>query len=222
MVAEIVVTTNSSPRTMDPDELGALAVSVFGSDRVSVEPVLAQAIEQARELAEEEGDLRGRGRRHRLGRHGAGRRGGCSAWNRHDRARPGRPADPDRQKGLRGVYAACSCWRHRGRARAARAAQVRDGRDTAGRHADRRVGGRHGARVRGAAPPLGPARRVGAAGRHHRLRAAGSRAGARGPDLRSGLGRDPAHGARRPAPATSAAELPARRPPARSSRRSES
>ena len=54
-VAEIVVTTNSSSRTMDPDELGALAVSVFGSDRVSVEPVLAQAIEQARELAEEEG-----------------------------------------------------------------------------------------------------------------------------------------------------------------------
>jgi dihydrofolate synthase / folylpolyglutamate synthase len=55
VVAEIVVTTNSSSRTMDPDELGALAVSVFGSDRVSVEPVLAQAIEQARELAEEEG-----------------------------------------------------------------------------------------------------------------------------------------------------------------------
>ena len=55
VVAEIVVTANSSPRTMDPDELGALAVSVFGSDRVSVEPVLAQAIEQARELAEEEG-----------------------------------------------------------------------------------------------------------------------------------------------------------------------
>jgi dihydrofolate synthase / folylpolyglutamate synthase len=55
VVAEIVVTANSSPRTMDPDELGALAVSVFGSGRVSVEPVLAQAIEQARELAEEEG-----------------------------------------------------------------------------------------------------------------------------------------------------------------------
>ncbi len=55
VVAEIVVTANSSPRTMDPDELGALAVSVFGSGRVSVEPVLAEAIEQARELAEEEG-----------------------------------------------------------------------------------------------------------------------------------------------------------------------
>ena len=55
VVAEIVVTANSSLRTMDPDELGALAVSVFGSGRVNVEPVLAQAIEQARELAEEEG-----------------------------------------------------------------------------------------------------------------------------------------------------------------------
>jgi dihydrofolate synthase / folylpolyglutamate synthase len=55
VVAEVVVTTNSSPRAMDPDELGALAVEVFGSERVSVEPVLAQAVEQARELAEEEG-----------------------------------------------------------------------------------------------------------------------------------------------------------------------
>jgi dihydrofolate synthase / folylpolyglutamate synthase len=55
VVAEIVVTSNSSPRAMDPDELGALAVEVFGSERVSVEPVLGQAIEQARELAEEEG-----------------------------------------------------------------------------------------------------------------------------------------------------------------------
>lgn len=55
VVAEVVVTANSSPRSMDPDELGALAVAVFGSARVSVEPVLGQAIEQARELAEEEG-----------------------------------------------------------------------------------------------------------------------------------------------------------------------
>ena len=55
VVAEVVVTTNSSPRAMDPDELGALAVAVFGSERVSVEPELGQAIEQARELAEEEG-----------------------------------------------------------------------------------------------------------------------------------------------------------------------
>jgi dihydrofolate synthase/folylpolyglutamate synthase len=55
VVAEIVVTTNSSPRAMDPDELGALAVAVFGSERVIVEPVLGEAIAQATELAEEEG-----------------------------------------------------------------------------------------------------------------------------------------------------------------------
>ena len=55
VLAEVVITTNSSARAMDPDELGALAVEVFGSERVSVEPVLAQAVEQARELAEEEG-----------------------------------------------------------------------------------------------------------------------------------------------------------------------
>jgi dihydrofolate synthase / folylpolyglutamate synthase len=55
VVAEVVVTANSSSRAMDPDELGALAVAVFGSERVSVEPDLGAAVEQARELAEEEG-----------------------------------------------------------------------------------------------------------------------------------------------------------------------
>jgi dihydrofolate synthase / folylpolyglutamate synthase len=55
VVAEVVISTNSSPRALDPDELGAIAADVFGSARVSVEPVLAEAIEQARELAEEEG-----------------------------------------------------------------------------------------------------------------------------------------------------------------------
>jgi dihydrofolate synthase/folylpolyglutamate synthase len=40
---------------MDPDELGALATQVFGADRVSVEPSLAVAVEQAGELAEEGG-----------------------------------------------------------------------------------------------------------------------------------------------------------------------
>jgi dihydrofolate synthase/folylpolyglutamate synthase len=41
---------------MDPDELAGLAVEVFGRDRVSVEPDLRTAIEQAGELAEEAGD----------------------------------------------------------------------------------------------------------------------------------------------------------------------
>jgi dihydrofolate synthase/folylpolyglutamate synthase len=53
---EVVISTNSSPRAMDPDELGALAVEVFGSERVSVEPVLGTAVEQAGELAEEAGE----------------------------------------------------------------------------------------------------------------------------------------------------------------------
>ncbi|WP_028930075.1 bifunctional folylpolyglutamate synthase/dihydrofolate synthase [Pseudonocardia asaccharolytica] len=53
---EVVITANSSPRAMDPDQLAAIAVEVFGSDRVSVEPVFGEAIEQAVELAEEGGD----------------------------------------------------------------------------------------------------------------------------------------------------------------------
>jgi dihydrofolate synthase / folylpolyglutamate synthase len=56
VLQEVVITRNSSPRAMDPDELGALAVEVFGSQRVSVEPVLAAAVEQAGELAEEAGE----------------------------------------------------------------------------------------------------------------------------------------------------------------------
>ncbi|MGI5131687.1 bifunctional folylpolyglutamate synthase/dihydrofolate synthase [Pseudonocardia sp. CA-107938] len=55
VLQEVVVTTNSSPRAMDPDELGALASEVFGAQRVSVETELARAVEQAVELAEESG-----------------------------------------------------------------------------------------------------------------------------------------------------------------------
>ena len=55
-VHEIVVSRNSSSRAMDPDALGEVAVAVFGRDRVSVEPDLGAAIEQAVELAEEAGD----------------------------------------------------------------------------------------------------------------------------------------------------------------------
>jgi dihydrofolate synthase/folylpolyglutamate synthase len=56
LLAEVVVSANESPRSMDADELAALAVEVFGADRVSVEPDLARAIEEAAELAEEAGD----------------------------------------------------------------------------------------------------------------------------------------------------------------------
>ena len=52
LCAELVVTQNSSPRAMSADELGALAVDVFGADRVSVHPRLADALESAIELAE--------------------------------------------------------------------------------------------------------------------------------------------------------------------------
>jgi dihydrofolate synthase/folylpolyglutamate synthase len=50
--AELVVTQNSSPRALPADELGALAVDVFGADRVSVSPRLPDALEEAIELAE--------------------------------------------------------------------------------------------------------------------------------------------------------------------------
>ncbi|MGD9527263.1 MAG: folylpolyglutamate synthase/dihydrofolate synthase family protein [Pseudonocardia sp.] len=53
---EVVITSNASPRAMDPDELAALAVEIFGAERVVVEPSLGDAVEQARELAEEGGE----------------------------------------------------------------------------------------------------------------------------------------------------------------------
>ncbi|MGW2325075.1 bifunctional tetrahydrofolate synthase/dihydrofolate synthase [Streptomyces sp. NPDC001700] len=59
--AEIVVTRNSSHRAMDADELAGLAVEVFGSERVQVEPRLDDALEAAITLAEEEGEYAGAG-----------------------------------------------------------------------------------------------------------------------------------------------------------------
>jgi dihydrofolate synthase/folylpolyglutamate synthase len=47
-----MLTQNSSPRAIPADELGALAVDVFGADRVSVHPRLFDALESAMELAE--------------------------------------------------------------------------------------------------------------------------------------------------------------------------
>ncbi|MFD9435523.1 bifunctional folylpolyglutamate synthase/dihydrofolate synthase [Streptomyces sp. NPDC060002] len=57
--AEVVVTQNSSHRAMDADELAAIAVEVFGDDRVQVEPRLPDALEAAVTLAEEEGEFAG-------------------------------------------------------------------------------------------------------------------------------------------------------------------
>ncbi|WP_103546100.1 folylpolyglutamate synthase/dihydrofolate synthase family protein [Streptomyces sp. SM1] len=59
--AEVVVTQNSSHRAMDADELAAVAVEVFGEDRVQVEPRLPDALEAAITLAEEEGEFAGGG-----------------------------------------------------------------------------------------------------------------------------------------------------------------
>jgi dihydrofolate synthase/folylpolyglutamate synthase len=54
MMAEVVVTRNSTYRAMDVDELAQLAVEVFGEDRVQVEPRLDDALDAAVSLAEEE------------------------------------------------------------------------------------------------------------------------------------------------------------------------
>lgn len=59
--AEVVVTQNSSHRAMDADELAAIAVEVFGDERVVVEPRLDDALEEAITLAEEESEFAGAG-----------------------------------------------------------------------------------------------------------------------------------------------------------------
>lgn len=58
---EVVVTRNAGHRAMDVDELAALAVEVFGEERVQVEPRLDDAIEAAISLAEEEHEYAGAG-----------------------------------------------------------------------------------------------------------------------------------------------------------------
>jgi dihydrofolate synthase/folylpolyglutamate synthase len=51
----IVVTQNSSPRCLPVDELAAVAVDVFGGDRVVVSPRLDDAIDEGVRLADEAG-----------------------------------------------------------------------------------------------------------------------------------------------------------------------
>jgi dihydrofolate synthase/folylpolyglutamate synthase len=58
---EVVVTQNSSQRAMDVDSLAAIAVEVFGDDRVQVESRLDDALEAAITLAEEEAEYAGAG-----------------------------------------------------------------------------------------------------------------------------------------------------------------
>jgi Folylpolyglutamate synthase len=52
-VDEVVVTQNMSPRAMGVDDLAALAVEVFGADRVEVAASFAGAVDSAITLAEE-------------------------------------------------------------------------------------------------------------------------------------------------------------------------
>jgi dihydrofolate synthase/folylpolyglutamate synthase len=63
VVDAVVTTRNTSPRTMSADKLAALAVEVFGEQRVRLAADMPDAIEAAVELAEEdvEGELSGVG-----------------------------------------------------------------------------------------------------------------------------------------------------------------
>jgi dihydrofolate synthase/folylpolyglutamate synthase len=53
---QIVVSQNSNVRAMPADELGALAVQIFGPDRVTVVPRLDDALDEAVRLADEDPD----------------------------------------------------------------------------------------------------------------------------------------------------------------------
>ncbi len=63
VAARIVVTQNSSPRSMPAAELAQLAINVFGEDRVTIAETMPDAIEEAVVLAEEDasGELSGVG-----------------------------------------------------------------------------------------------------------------------------------------------------------------
>jgi dihydrofolate synthase/folylpolyglutamate synthase len=57
----VVVTQPSSPRALPADDLGAIALEVFGDDRVLIEPELPEAYDRAVALAEESGEYGGSG-----------------------------------------------------------------------------------------------------------------------------------------------------------------
>lgn len=61
VVTELVVTRNSSARSMPAEELAELAEGVFGPERVHVAQRLDDAIDQAVTLAEETGEFQGAG-----------------------------------------------------------------------------------------------------------------------------------------------------------------
>jgi dihydrofolate synthase/folylpolyglutamate synthase len=59
VLEEIVITRTSSPRSMDPTELGEIAIDVFGEDRVKVFDRLDDALDYAMGRAEEGGQIGG-------------------------------------------------------------------------------------------------------------------------------------------------------------------
>lgn len=61
LLTEVVVTRNRSPRSMESAPLAAVAVEIFGEDRVHVVDRLDDAIEAAVTLAEETGEFSGHG-----------------------------------------------------------------------------------------------------------------------------------------------------------------
>jgi dihydrofolate synthase/folylpolyglutamate synthase len=56
IAARLVVTQNSSPRSMPLNELAGIATEIFGEDRVTVKQTMPDAIEEAVALAEEDTD----------------------------------------------------------------------------------------------------------------------------------------------------------------------
>ena len=100
-LSDIVVTTNSSPRSMPVDELAELAAEIFGEDRVQVAERLDDAIDLAVSIADvfdaeavAPGPPRRRGRaRDRLGRHRRGRPAAArpGPGGRRRSANPGAP-----------------------------------------------------------------------------------------------------------------------------------
>jgi dihydrofolate synthase/folylpolyglutamate synthase len=56
---EVVITRTSSPRSIDPTELGEIAIDVFGEDRVKVFDRLDDALDYAMGRAEEGGQIGG-------------------------------------------------------------------------------------------------------------------------------------------------------------------
>jgi dihydrofolate synthase/folylpolyglutamate synthase len=56
IAARVVVTQNSSPRSMPLNELSQIAIQIFGEDRVTVAQTMPDAIEEAVVLAEEDTD----------------------------------------------------------------------------------------------------------------------------------------------------------------------